>query len=203
MIILSNRKVAVPRSTRSGRLPHSLLVLTRVLRRSRDSLPLLLILAFVFLVIAPISIRAQEQALIIIGRTVLRVDPERSRFWTFEVPVYVRNGLIVGSVEAAAGAGNDIRVLILTEPPSNSVTPSPAPCCLGMPPFSMSRSKADGGGQRSCFASTADGSPPTRRQSGNHPQPRRNSVSESVGLKVGKFAYSFSLQGQGETSRSS
>jgi hypothetical protein len=74
---------------------------------------LLITLAFVFLIILPIPIHAQEQAVTIVGRTVRRVDAGRYLYWSFEVPGYACDGRNLGSAEAAGGTGNDFRRLIL------------------------------------------------------------------------------------------
>jgi len=42
------------------------------------------------------------------------VDPGRSKYWTFQVQPEMKNPRLAGKFEATGGAGNDIRVMVLS-----------------------------------------------------------------------------------------
>jgi len=78
--------------------------------------PLVLATAFVLgslLTLSPVEAQQDRESPIV--RSAFRVDPAKAAYWSFKVPTYVVDGRIAGNALAAGGAGNDIRVLVLTE----------------------------------------------------------------------------------------
>src|SRR6266404_1125844 len=64
---------------------------------------------------SPLPAEAQQDREIPVVRSTFKVDPAKAAYWSFKIPTYVMDGRIAGNALAAGGAGNDIRVLVLTE----------------------------------------------------------------------------------------
>jgi len=66
-------------------------------------------------VLALLPAEAQQDHEVAIVRSTFRVDAAQTAYWSFKIPTYVVDGRIAGNAMAAGGAGNDIRLLVMTE----------------------------------------------------------------------------------------
>lgn len=97
------------------------------MRRQRISIGVLLTVG---LLAGLAPVQAQEQAEVPVVRSTFRVDAAKANYFQFKLPSYFRDGRIAGNALATGGAGNDIRVLILTEQQFQVWTRSPRPEAL-------------------------------------------------------------------------